>query len=158
MNDLIDVKDRKLLEYAVNKFGSSSDQIKINEEYEKKLIRERIRNKRMAYSKRKFIIALRECQGIVSNACKKLGIPREWFNICYKKSKVFRDHVDAVSQDVVDYVELKLLEAVEDNNVPAIIFYMKCKGKSRGFTEKSENEVTGDIKLEIRKTITREKK
>jgi hypothetical protein len=45
------------------------------------------------------------------------------------------------TESVIDLAESKLIENIKDNDNTAIIFYLKTKGKHRGYVER--NELTG---------------
>ncbi len=40
--------------------------------------------------------------------------------------------------DALDFMESRLLKAIDKGNVTAIIFYLKTKGKDRGYIEPQE--------------------
>jgi hypothetical protein len=58
------------------------------------------------------------------------------------KSKLREIH-DEAAETMIDRTEDKLFQAIEDGNVTAIIFYLKCKGKHRGYIERQSLEVSG---------------
>ena len=41
-------------------------------------------------------------------------------------------------ENTLDFVESKLMKAIDDGNLTAIIFFLKTRGKSRGYSERSE--------------------
>ena len=41
-------------------------------------------------------------------------------------------------EDALDLAESKLMKAIDDGNITAIIFFLKTRGKSRGYSERSE--------------------
>ena len=50
-----------------------------------------------------------------------------------------------IQDSLLDLAESKLLENIENNENTAIIFYLKTKGKKRGYIEKQEVEVVRPI-------------
>lgn len=54
-----------------------------------------------------------------------------------------------VEEGLIDFAESKLIENINDGILTAIIFYLKTKGKKRGYTEGEEVEVkqTSDLDL-----------
>ena len=48
-------------------------------------------------------------------------------------------------EDTLDFVESKLMKAIDDGNVTAMIFFLKTRGKSRGYSERSEFGRAGDV-------------
>ena len=125
-------------------------------------------------NKKVVIEALEKSKGIISSACKAVDMPRSTFYHWYNNDPEFKAAVDDVQEFAIDYVESKLLEKIEgitvagrgpanDDGEPpvyevppsdtAIIFYLKTKGKKRGYVEKSEvdNNLTGSVQVNFRK-------
>lgn len=90
--------------------------------------------------KKKMIESLELSLGVVSTAAKKAGIHRsthyEWMNtdLDYKKQ------VEDIQDIALDFAESKLHEQMNEGNVSSIIFYLKTKGKKRGYVERQEFE------------------
>ncbi len=88
--------------------------------------------------KKAMIEALEKSLGIVSIACKAVGIARqthyEWFN----EDPKYKASVEAVAEIALDFAESKLHKQIEKEDTIATIFYLKTKGKKRGYIEKSE--------------------
>lgn len=59
-------------------------------------------------------------------------------------------------ESVLDLAESKLIENISDNDNTAIIFYLKTKGKKRGYVERQEVEHGGTVRTEIITTLTSE--
>jgi len=66
-----------------------------------------------------------------------------------KKDKRYKEAIDELQNVTLDHVELKLHELIDDLNVPAILFYMKTKGKARGYIERSELAVEGSVESKL---------
>jgi hypothetical protein len=76
--------------------------------------------------------------GIVTTASKKTKISRSTYYDWMKNDPEFKKKVEGVDEVAKDYVESKLFSQITDGNTSATIFYLKCKGASRGYVEKSE--------------------
>ena len=50
----------------------------------------------------------------------------------------FKEAVSQVEESLIDWVESKLMKRIEDGDAHAITFFLKTKGKSRGYAEKVE--------------------
>jgi hypothetical protein len=55
-----------------------------------------------------------------------------------------KDIVCEITETEIDYVEGKLHELIDSKNLNAILFYLKCKGRDRGWIERSDLSV--DVK------------
>ncbi len=83
--------------------------------------------------KEQMIEALEDSLGIITTACKTVGISRDTFYLMYQNDDEFAKRVDAVNDYTMDFVEGKLLNAIRMNDHQMIRFYMKSKGKKRGY-------------------------
>ena len=95
--------------------------------------------------KKELLIALEKSLGIVTNACKLVKITRQTFYNYYNEDKEFKQAVDQMNEVCLDYAETQLYKLIQEGNPAAIIFYMKTKGKTRGYIEKQEIDHSGDI-------------
>lgn len=98
----------------------------------------------MAKSQRKglFLKHYKEGHGIVSYACEKTGITRETFRLWKNKDPKFKAECKDIEEHVIDIVESKLLTKINNEDLTAIIFYLKTKGKDRGYVERVEQNVS----------------
>jgi hypothetical protein len=96
--------------------------------------------------KKLMLEALEKSLGVVTSACKMSGIPRGLFYEWYNDDEEFAKEVDEVKEIVLDFAESQLHKQVSDGNTTATIFYLKTKGKSRGYVERQEIEHSGEIK------------
>ena len=87
------------------------------------------------------IAELKNSLGIVFTACKKSGVSRAQFYNWKKSDAKFSAIVKEIEEDQKDFVEGKLIKNINDGDITAIIFYLKTKGKDRGYTQRIE--VTG---------------
>jgi len=105
-------------------------------------------NKNEHLKKAQLLKALEKSLGIVSTACKSVGISRTTYYKYYNEDKDFKWSVDSIGDIALDCAESQLFELIKEKNVTAIIFYLKTKGKKRGYIEKQEvnhnsNNITG---------------
>ena len=92
-------------------------------------------------NKKIFIQALAEHRGIVTKACKATGISRTQVYKWRDEDPTFIDQINEVQQIVLDFAEDKLFEHIENDNVASLLFFLKCRGKERGYVERQE--ITG---------------
>lgn len=98
--------------------------------------------------KRKAMLeALRTCKGLVTYACQAANISRNTHYEWLKKYPEYAQAVTEIEDFVLDKIEDSSLRMIEEGKTPAMnIFYLKTKGKRRGFIEKQEIEhSTGDL-------------
>lgn len=88
--------------------------------------------------KEALLAALQESRGIIVTACDAVGISRETYRNWKNKDPEFRQRAEDIEETQIDKVESKLLEAIEKGDLTAIIFYLKTKGKKRGYSEKAQ--------------------
>jgi len=91
--------------------------------------------------KKRLIEALEKSLGVITTACKQTGVNRSTFYEWYNKDEDFKKEVDDIGNIALDFAESKLHEQIMDNNTSATIFYLKTKGKKRGYVERQE--ITG---------------
>ncbi len=88
--------------------------------------------------------ALESSLGVVTTACKKTEIPRSTFYKWLKEDEDFAEKVRDIENVSLDFAESKLFEQMADNNTSATIFYLKTKGRKRGYWEKQQMDMTTD--------------
>lgn len=92
--------------------------------------------------KKQMITALKETLGVVSPACEMVGISRNTHYVWMKDDIEYKLSVDDLLEFQLDFVESKLFENINNSDVPSTIFYLKTKGKNRGYIEKQYIENT----------------
>jgi hypothetical protein len=91
--------------------------------------------------KKAIIEALEKSLGVVTTACKVVGIGRTQFYNWLKDDEDFAKEVDDIQNIALDYAESQLHKQIGDGSTAATIFYLKTKGKKRGYIERQE--ITG---------------
>lgn len=87
------------------------------------------------------VTAITEARGILAVAARRLGCSRQTLNTYSHRYASVRAALDDSRENLLDFTESKLLKLIDDENITAIIFYLKTQGKRRGYVERSE--VTG---------------
>lgn len=94
-------------------------------------------------SKETILKTLEECMGIVTICCSSCGISRTTFYNYLKEDLEFKSKVDEIENVVLDFAENSLLKQIKAGDTTATIFYLKTKGKKRGYIEKQELQIEG---------------
>lgn len=89
--------------------------------------------------KKAILEALEQSLGVVTTACKKVGISRRTFYDWMQKDKEFAKDVKDIEDIALDFAESKLHQQIQKGDTTATIFYLKTKGKKRGYIERIEN-------------------
>ena len=110
----------------------------------------------MKGKKKIFIEALKEQLGVVTAAAKQTGVNRTTHYKWMKQDSKYKEEVDALDDLVLDFAENALFKMMKEKNTAAVIFFLKCKGKHRGYVERSEQVI--EHKGEHLKIIIEEKK
>tara|TARA_R100001082_G_scaffold62196_1_gene34804 strand:- start:1316 stop:1672 length:357 start_codon:yes stop_codon:yes gene_type:complete len=93
------------------------------------------------HHKKALLEALEKSLGVVTTACKKVGVGRTTYYEWYNNDKEFKKQVDDLQNVALDFAESQLHKQISENSTPATIFYLKTKGKKRGYIERQE--ITG---------------
>ena len=106
----------------------------------------------MDTKKKNLVISmLEQSRGVVTIACKNAGVSRSAFYEMLKDDPEFAERVEDAKEQAIDHVESKLFNLIDNGDTGATIFFLKTRGKKRGYVERQE--VTGadntPIKIEI---------
>ena len=85
--------------------------------------------------------ALEKSLGVVTVACKQSDIPRSTYYKWLKEDQEFAKAVKEIENIALDFAESQLHSQMRDGNTSAKIFYLKTKGKKRGYVERQELDV-----------------
>jgi hypothetical protein len=105
-----------------------------------------MKTNKIQQTKNALIESLKQTLGVVTSACKIVGVDRTTFYKYLNEDELFALQVKDIQDIAIDFAESKLYEQIKDNNTTATIFYLKTKGKSRGYVERQEIEHSGEIK------------
>jgi hypothetical protein len=92
--------------------------------------------------KKNMLDALERSLGIVTTAAKAADIDRKSHYNWMKEDPEYKAAVESIQESVIDFAESHLYKLVKEGNPAATIFYLKTKGKKRGYIERQEIEVT----------------
>ena len=92
--------------------------------------------------KKAFIDALEKSLGVVTIACRTIGIHRSTFYDWINNDPQFKSMVDDINEITLDFAESELHKQIRDGSTAATIFYLKTKGKKRGYIERSDINMT----------------
>lgn len=88
------------------------------------------------------IIQIYEKKGCnITATCTALGIARKTFYEWREKKKKLAEGLEAAEEAIIDFAESKLVEHINNDDVQALIFFLRTKGKKRGYVEKIETDV-----------------
>ena len=100
-----------------------------------------------------FLEALKASAGLVTQACKKIGIDRTTAYDWRKKDPAFEADWEAAANEAsemaLDLAESALMRNIQAGDTKAIKFYLQCKGKPRGYDLRQE--------IDLNATVTRPK-
>ena len=100
------------------------------------------------HNKIRLIKGLFENFGLVTQACRAAGVSRQCYYEYMRHDPEFKNEVDTTITDAVemalDFTEGKLMNLVNDKEFSAICFFLKCKGKRRGYVEQTNIGILND--------------
>ena len=95
--------------------------------------------------KDKMIQALELNLGNVTASCKAMNISRDTHYRWMKEDKEYRRAVKDMENAALDFAESSLLKQIAKGNPLSTIFFLKCKGKKRGYIEQNNLEIRGNM-------------
>jgi len=85
--------------------------------------------------KKTFIENYRKSFGMISMSCEATGISRQTFYNWKKDDEEFAKEIEDIEERNLDFAEMKLFSAIREGKTTELIFYLKTKGKQRGYLE-----------------------
>lgn len=101
------------------------------------------------YTAQQVANAIDEAEGFVTHAARALKChPSTIYNYAKRYVTVQRA-MDKAREERIDWVEDKLFDQMDRGNVTAMIFYLKCQAKDRGYIERQQIEHSGVTGIRI---------
>lgn len=100
--------------------------------------------KKQALIKSSLLAALEKSLGIVTKACKAVGISRNVYYEYLNSDPDFKAAVKELENVSFDFVESALFKQIQNDSTAATIFYLKTKGRERGYVEKLDMTSNGN--------------
>ncbi len=75
----------------------------------------------------------------------EINIGRQTFYNWMKNDEIFKRDFEDAEDALIDFAEGKLMNLVDEKNPTAIIFFLKTKGKERGWIEPSYLNIQGQM-------------
>ena len=99
--------------------------------------------------KKAMLDALEKSLGVVTSACKTVGVGRTTHYLWLQEDKEYKAAVDELSDVAIDFAESQLHKQIKEGNSTATIFFLKTKGKKRGYVERQEVDVSSGKLFQI---------
>ena len=93
------------------------------------------------------IEAMEKNLGIVTTSCRQVGIARSTHYEWLKTNKTYRKEIKDIENVALDFAESHLHKQIAKGNPLSTMFYLKCKGKKRGYIEQNNIEIKGNMKF-----------
>lgn len=104
--------------------------------------------------KKAMLEALEKSLGVVAVATKAIGIDRSTHYKWISRDPEYKAAVDDIQDLALDFAESKLHEMINEKDTAATIFFLKTKGKKRGYVERQELQHSGDVSINWNETKT----
>jgi hypothetical protein len=105
-------------------------------------------NENRHLKKEALLKALEQTLGVVTTACKAAEVHRSTFYLWMNQDEEFAKKVAELEGVALDFAESQLHKQMKDGNSSATIFYLKTKGKKRGYVERVEH-VVSNVKIDF---------
>lgn len=103
------------------------------------------------YTAEQVIDAIERAGGLQTQAAHILGCHRKTIARYIDKYVTVKEAYEAANETQLDMAEQSLFDQIANGNITAIIFYLKTKGKHRGYVERQEHTGAdgGNLKIEL---------
>lgn len=105
------------------------------------------KEKELSFKQKAMIEALEKSLGIVTSACKQVDIARVTHYEWLKTNKEYRKQCKDIENVALDFAESCLHKQIAKGNPLSTMFYLKCRGKKRGYIEQQDFKIQGNMKF-----------
>ena len=95
--------------------------------------------------KQLYLEALRKSAGVMTPACEAIGVERVTIYRWRKEDPEFNAACDEILDVALDLAESALLKQIQKGDTKAIEFFLRCKGKSRGYDQRQEFDINAVV-------------
>lgn len=106
-------------------------------------------SKKRQQTAKKIIKAIEGSHGLLTIAAQKCGLNRSTVWRYVQDYPSVKKAVEEAQEVMLDFAESKLYKKIDDGDMTAIIFYLKTRGKHRGYVERQEIEIPSEIKVNV---------
>jgi hypothetical protein len=128
---------------------------------------EEIKQQKSTLKKNAMLQALEKTMGVVTSACQIVGIDRTTHYLWMNNDEDYKAKVESLNDLALDFAESQLFELIKGAhrevstpdgevirvqdapNTSATIFYLKTRGKKRGYVERTELAGVSDAPVQI---------
>ncbi len=82
-----------------------------------------------------YLEILKAKAGNISVACEKAGIKRQTHYDWMNSNLTLKKEVEDIHDSLLDFAESKLMSNIKDGKETSLIFFLKTRGKKRGYSE-----------------------
>lgn len=112
--------------------------------------KDKLNNNRQFKPKKKAMInALIQTDGNITRACKIASIVRATHYNWLESDPEYKRQVDEIPEMFLDEAEEVLKEKIREKDTTSLIFFLKTKGKHRGYVERTEQEQINQEPIKI---------
>lgn len=109
-----------------------------------KKVKSKIRKSRV--SDAQLVEALEKSGGIMAAAARAVGLDRSTVHHRINSDEKLKAVWEDIREVNLDLVEGKLRQAIQNGELAAIFFYLKCQGKRRGWIERHEYDASINVR------------
>ena len=109
-------------------------------------------SKSLSKKQKLFLEAFRKHATNATKACEAVNIDRSTYYNWNSTNPTFKRGCEDAHESMIDFAESALYRNIKDGKESSINFYLKTRGKKRGYVERQEIEYSGDglvSKIEI---------